>query len=151
MRFWMLLVAAAVGSAAPAIAQETADVSVETSRGLYVPGDTVEVIVTNGRKDPIWISGCAALQVQEFEAERYAPIALEKCVAEGDAVKIAPGTHVLSFTAESSQSGSILRAGVAFGWGCTQAGPLSGARCRDFGSRWSRNFRVSRKAESAQE
>lgn len=130
-----------------ALAQDGGSVTVETSRSLYVPGDSVEVIVTNGRTGSIWIPGCAALQLQAFESEKYAPLVLEGCVSEGDAVEVKPGKHVLSFTADIAQSGRILRAGVAYGWGCKTAGPLSGRRCQDFASVWSRNFRVSRRAE----
>ncbi len=133
--------------AATAAAQDAPKVKVETSRSLYVPGDTVEVIVTNGRSDAIWIPGCAALQLEAFESETYEPVALEKCVSEGDAVKVPPGTHALSFTADSAHSGRILRAGVAYGWGCKSEGPLSSSRCSDFAGVWSRNFRVSRKAD----
>ena len=147
MRLRLLLLAAALACAAPASGQDSAEVVVETSRGLYVPGDTVEVIVTNRRSSPVWLPGCAALQLQFFESDRYEPVPLEKCVAEGDAVKVEPGTHVLSFTAEPGHSGRILRAGVAVGWGCKSEGPLSGARCQDFVSHWSRNFRVSRKGD----
>ncbi len=150
MRLRLLILVGGLVCAGSAVAQDADGVTVETSRGLYVPGDTVEVIVTNARKDAVWLAGCAALQLQAFEAEKYAAVPLEKCVAEGDAVKVEPGTHVLSFTAESAHSGNILRAGVAFGWGCTQAGPLSAARCQDFASQWSRNFRISRKADGGQ-
>lgn len=148
MRMRLLLLAVGLLCAAPALAQEATDVTVETSRGLYVPGDTVEVIITNRRTSPVWLPGCAALQVQVFESDRYEHVPLAKCVAEGEAVKVEPGTHVLSFTAEPGHSGRILRAGVAIGWGCKNDGPLSGARCQDFVSRWSRNFRVSRKGDA---
>jgi hypothetical protein len=147
MRFSLLMLAGALLCSTLAVAQDAPKVKFEASRSLYVPGDTVELLITNTRTSPIWIPGCAALQLQSFESESYEPLALEKCISEGEAVKIAPGTHSLSFTADSAHSGRILRAGVAYGWGCTSSGPLSGARCQDFATGWSRNFRVSRKAD----
>ena len=121
-----------------------ADVKVETSRQLYEPGDTVEITVTNSRAGAISVPGCASFVVEVFEADAYRPIVVEKCVSEGTALELEPGPHSLNFVADGGRSGQIVRVGLAFGWGCEKGKPLSQARCKDFETVYSSNFRIGR-------
>ena len=123
-------------------------VKLETSRSLYEPGDTVEITITNARSGPIFLSGCGALQLEIFEAESYAPVTVEKCVSEGEALKAPPGELALSFTPGNTRSGQILRVSVAYGWGCEEGKPLSQARCEEFATVRTSNFRVGRGGKS---
>ena len=122
-------------------------VKVETGRQLYEPGDVVEITITNERGAPIALPGCGSFQVEEFVNESYRPIVVERCVSEGEAMHIAPGPFKLSFTPDGARSGQILRVSVAFGWGCEADKPLSQARCDEFATAYSSNFRIGRRSD----
>ena len=145
-----LIIACGVILAGPSLAGDPPDhkVRLETSRQLYEPGDIVEITIVNSRGAPIFLPGCGTLQLELFEAEAYIPLAVEKCVSEGEAQKVAPGEVTLSFTPGNTRSGQILRVAMAFGWGCEEGKPLSQARCQDFGTAWTPNFRVGRAGKS---
>ena len=145
MRTQLLALIAVCGLAVagPSLAGD-APVKLETSRALYEPGDTVEITITNARSGPIFLQGCGTLQLELFEAETYVPVAVEKCVSEGEAQKVPPGDLTLSFTPGNTRSGQILRVSVAYGWGCEDGKPLSQSRCDDFGTVRTTNFRVGR-------
>lgn len=146
------LFAAVLAGAAAVVGVESwanpaAAVSVETNRSLYVTGDTVELWVVNGGKVPIALPGCGSFRLERFVGESYEPVPSERCVAEGDAKVLAPGRHVLKWTAPPSHSGDILRFSVAYGWGCEAGRALSQARCADFATVWSPNFRIGKTNE----
>ncbi len=121
-------------------------VTVTTSRSLYVPGDTVEITVQNSRKDSIFLAGCASYQVELFVAEQYIPSRAEHCVSEGQAVEVKTGTHTLTFVPTPENTGSIMRIAVPYGWGCSSGMALSGARCTDFATAYSKMVRVNKKS-----
>jgi len=148
--FLALIVVCGLALAGPSVAGDPAalKVKLETSRQLYEPGDTVEITLTNQRGAPIFLPGCGALQLEMFEADAYVPVPVEKCVSEGEAQKVEPGETTLSFAPGNTRSGQILRIAVAFGWGCEEARPLSQARCDDFGTVWTSNFRVGKGGKS---
>lgn len=138
------IVAACLFLGGPLLAGDPPDtkVKVETGRQLYEAGDSVEITITNGRPGPIALPGCGSFTVEVFESDQYRPVPPERCVSEGDALIVPPGQHKLTFSPGSARSGQILRIAVAFGWGCEEGRPLSQARCQDFGTAWSSNFRV---------
>ena len=70
---------------------------------------------------------------------------LEKCASEGEALEVPNGQFDLSFVSTNSLSGKILRISVPYGWGCESARPLSQARCTEFATAHSSNFRVGKK------
>lgn len=121
---------------------KTETVSIETSRSMYDVGEKAEFTVTNTGAASIFVSGCGALQVQQFEAETYIPVPWETCVSEGVAVEVPPGTHTLSFVPDGSSAGRILRVGASYGTGCESGRELSQARCASFKTVYSASFRV---------
>lgn len=149
--FTVALVGLLATAAAPLLAGDVAEtgVKVETSRALYVPGDKVEITVTNTRRAPVFLAGCNSFQLERFEAETYAPVRGARCVGEGDAVKVPPGTHSLVWEPGSEHSGQVLRLAVAFGWGCDDGRALSQSRCQEFATSYSASFRVGRRSEAA--
>ena len=126
---------------------EGESVGIEPSRSMYGAGETAEFTVTNGGSVPIFVAGCATLQLEHFQAEQYVPIASATCVSEGTAVAIAPGTHALSLAPEGRRSGEILRVALTYGWGCEEGRALSQARCDDFKTVYSPSFRIGRGGE----
>jgi hypothetical protein len=149
LRFLLALGGSLVALASQAAENPAPGVTTETNRALYVVGDTVEVTVTNSRNAPIWIAGCNPLSLERFENERYLPVAGARCVGEGDAVKIPPGTHKLSWVATGEHSGQIFRMALAFGWGCEDGRALSQSRCQDFATAYSTSVRVGRRGDGA--
>lgn len=146
MRIAAAAVAATVLIAVPSFA-DAPKVSVETSRQLYEPGDTVEIAVTNEATAAVFLPGCGSFQLEVFENESYRRVALEKCASEGEALELPTGQFDLSFVSNSDLSGKILRISVPYGWGCESARPLSQARCTEFATVHSSNFRVGKKNE----
>ncbi len=122
-------------------------VKVETSRQLYEPGDTVEIAVVNEGTDAVYLPGCASFTLEVFQAESYQRVPIEKCASEGEALEIPNGQYDLSFVSSNDLSGNILRVSVTYGWGCEGARPLSQARCKDFATATSSNFRVGKTKE----
>ncbi|MCP4868957.1 MAG: hypothetical protein GY898_09585 [Proteobacteria bacterium] len=144
MRIAAAAVAATVLIAVPSLA-DAPKVNVEVSRQLYEPGDTVEIAVTNEAAGAVFLQGCASFQLEVFENESYRPVELEKCASEGEALEVPNGQFDLSFVSTNSLSGKILRISVPYGWGCESARPLSQARCTEFATAHSSNFRVGKK------
>jgi hypothetical protein len=136
---------AALLFAVPASASDDA-VSVATGRQVYVPGDSVEISVSNGRKGPIFLPGCGSFVIEVFDENtgRYKPLPTENCVSEGESIEVVPGAFALQWPVPAGRSGGILRVGIVHGWGCEQGRPLSQARCEDFGTSWSSSFRVGK-------
>lgn len=149
-RFALAVLVAGVSWGGPATAGDDAQgVSVAVSRSMYVGGDAVEIKVTNGRKDPIYLSGCPTFRLERFVGEKHQPVSSDRCVAEGDTKVVPPGEHVLRWTANSQFSGEILRVAVTFGWGCESGRALSQSRCKDFATAWSPNFRIGKGTEGS--
>jgi len=123
---------------------EEESVKIEASRSLYRVGETAEFTVTNSGTNTIFVAGCGALQVQQFEAEQYVGVSTGSCVSEGTAVAIPPGTSSLTVKAEQALGGKVLRVAVAYGWGCEEGKELSQSRCKDFGTAYSGSFRIGR-------
>ncbi len=123
---------------------EDESVTIEASRSLYRVGETAEFTVTNSRAETIFVGGCGPVQVQAFEAEQYVSITTGSCVSEGTAVAIPPGTHPLTVKADVGLAGKVLRAAVAYGWGCEEGKELSQSRCKDFATAYSGSFRIGR-------
>jgi hypothetical protein len=142
---------AAISAAALAFAQAPAadahGIKVETGRSLYVAGDVVEITVTNAGKEPVYLQGCGSYHVEVFENERYSSLPSERCVSEGDALLVPPGTLQLKYEATGERQGQILRVALAYGWGCQPERPLSQARCAGFASAWSPSFRIGKRNE----
>ncbi len=122
-------------------------VKVETSRQLYEPGDVIEISVVNETGAPIALPGCGSFQLEKFVDDAYVRVPTENCVSEGEALKVDPGSFALTYTPDSDLSGNILRISVAYGTSCEEGRPLSQARCKDFGTVTSTNFRVGKKTD----
>jgi hypothetical protein len=144
MRIAAAAVAVSVLIALPSLATAP-KVRVETSRQLYEPGDTVEIAVINQAAGTVFLPGCGSFQLEVFENESYRPVEVEKCASESEALEVPNGQFDLSFVSTSALSGKILRISVTYGWGCESARPLSQARCTDFATARSSNFRVGKK------
>jgi len=146
MRIAAAAVAVTVLVSVPCFA-EAPKVNVETSRQLYEPGDTVEISITNGAPGAIFLPGCGSFQLEVFENESYQRVELEKCASESEALEVPTGPFDLSFVSANALSGKILRISVTYGWGCEAGRPLSQARCTEFSTARTSNFRVGKKNE----
>ena len=123
---------------------ESPSVSIEPSRSMYGVGEKAAFTITNETEGPIFVSGCAALQLQHFESEAYVPVSTETCVSEGLSVELPPGKHILSLDTAGQKTGRILRVALSYGWSCEAGRELSQSRCADFDTVYSTSFRIVR-------
>jgi len=118
------------------------NVSLEPARTIFEAGETIEFRVVSERNSPIFIPGCGALQPEIFVEDRYDVLPPPSCADEGVGRVLNPGTNSLRLDPPPELVGETARVSMVYGIGCVEGRPLSRARCSDFNTVWSGNFRL---------
>jgi hypothetical protein len=117
-------------------------IRVAVSGSAFSVGEQIELQVFNESNSPVFVSGCGSVQIEVLVDEHYESLPPVHCEEEGKARALPVGQSILPMIAPAELSGQTGRALVVFGMGCTPARRLSRARCSDFRTVWSANFRV---------
>ena len=112
-----------------------------TTSAFSADGD-IKLQVTNTSDAPIFVAACGALQAEILVDEHYEPLPPTSCEEEGLAQSLPVGESRLSLPVPIGLVGRTGRVALVFGLGCVEKRPLSRARCNDFRTVWSGNFRI---------
>jgi hypothetical protein len=122
--------------------EKNLQVRLAASGSVFSVGEEIDLQVFNASDSSIFVSGCGSVQFEILVDEHYEPLPPVSCAEEGKAKALPVGQSSFPIVAPSGLSGQTGRALLVFGSGCTSARPLSRARCSDFRTVWSANFRV---------
>lgn len=131
-----------LGFSSALAAEPQGEVAVAPTRLAFSAGGAIELRVTNTSDAPIFVAACGALQAEILVDEHYEPLPPTFCQEEGLAQSLPVGESRLSLPAPIGLAGRTGRVALVFGLGCVDKRPLSRARCSDFRTVWSGNFRV---------
>ena len=117
-------------------------IRVEPTKTIFSVDEKIELRVLNGGDEPIFIPGCGALQPEVFVDDRYEVLAPPSCEGEGVARVLAPGEALVVLPRPEGLAGQIGRVSMVYGSKCLEGRRLSRARCKNFSTTWSGNFRL---------
>jgi hypothetical protein len=138
----LLDAAISLGFSSASAADPQSEVSVAPTASAFSAGGDIEFQVTNLSAASIFVAACGSLQAEILVDEHYEPLPPTPCQEEGLAQSLPVGDSKLSFPAPAELAGRTGRVALVFGLGCVQKRPLSRARCSDFRTVRSRNFRI---------
>ena len=140
--FQMLSALAVSGLAIMQVSAADEPVRVEPTKTIFSSDEKIELRVVNGGDDLVFIPGCGALQPEVFIDDRYEVLPPPFCEGEGQARALGPGETLVVLSNPVGLEGKIGRVSMVYGTKCLEGRRLSRARCKNFSTVWSGNFRL---------